>query len=205
MQRSLWQLAQPSPRGEGNSRVAVAFFGDGATEEGQFHESLNFAALSKLPVLFVCENNWHSSHLRLEDRRPADNILDLARAHGLAAERVDGNDVAAMQESAEQAVARARRGDGSTFIEARTYRWRGHVGPSWDIDVGIRPPDELNAWVQHDPIAIVERFLGEAHEAAIRSNRDTVRAEVDEAWRVAEVAPYPEVTSATDFVFTRSL
>ena len=127
--------------------VAVSFFGDGAMEEGGTQESLNMAALYRLPVVFVCENNFYASHLGLLERRAADNIVDLAAAHGLAGERVDGNDVEAVHRAAARAVARARSGDGPTMLECRTYRWRGHVGPSWDMDVGVKRKDELQEWL----------------------------------------------------------
>jgi len=136
----------------GESRVAVAFFGDGAVEEGHFHESMNLAAVYRLPVLFVCENNFYASHMALLQRRAKDNILEAAHVHGLAGERLDGNDAVLVFEKAREAVRRARNGEGPTLLECRTYRWRGHVGPSWDMDVGVQRKDELKDWLGRDPI-----------------------------------------------------
>src|SRR5579872_5909202 len=146
----------------GDDRVSVAFFGDGATEEGHFHESMNMAAVYSLPVVFVCENNFYASHMGLMERRRADNIAKSADAHGMAGEAVDGNDIQAMVASAERAVSRARTGGGPTLIEARTFRWRGHVGPAWDMDVGVKRKDELKEWLPRDPVARARTLLVEA-------------------------------------------
>lgn len=143
----------------GETRVAVSFFGDGAVEEGHFHESLNLAAVYRLPVLFVCENNFYASHMALLQRRAKDNILDAAQTHGVAGERMDGNDAVLVLEKAREAVQRARRGEGPTLLECRTYRWRGHVGPSWDMDVGVQRKDELKEWLDRDPIKKIKNDL----------------------------------------------
>src|SRR5437016_2308922 len=126
-----------------DGRVSVSFFGDGAVEEGTFHESMNLAASRKLPVVFICENNLYSSHLELLERRAKDNIVETAAAHGMPGEVVDGNDAVAVWAAATRAVARARGGVGPTLLECRTYRWHGHVGPSLDMDVGVQRKDEL--------------------------------------------------------------
>lgn len=176
-------------------RVAVAFFGDGATEEGLFHEALNFAALKKLPVIFVCENNFYSSHLPLHERRPGDMLNRLAEPYGITSIRVDGNDVTAVYQAGEEAVRRARSGDGPTFLECRTYRWRGHVGPKWDLDKGgIREEGELQAWIAKCPIQKVEKLLieeGIVSPAELADVRARVADEVDAAIRFARESPYP--------------
>ena len=133
--------------------VSVAFFGDGATEEGHFHESLNLAAIRRLPVVFICENNLYSSHLGLFERRVVDDISEFGRAHGIPSSQIDGNDVAVVMNTAAEAVSRARTGGGPTLLECRTFRWRGHVGPAWDEDVGVKRSDELKEWLNKDPIA----------------------------------------------------
>ena len=120
-----------------DGRVSVSFFGDGAVEEGAFHESMNLAGSRTLPVIFVCENNFYSSHLHLLERRAKDNIVEVAGAHGMPGYVLDGNDALAVFAVAQEAVERARSGGGPTFLECRTYRWRGHVGPALDIDVGV--------------------------------------------------------------------
>jgi pyruvate dehydrogenase E1 component alpha subunit len=113
----------------GEDRVAVAFFGDGATNEGVFYECLNFAALRRLPVLFVCENNLYSTHLPIDECLADTDIARKASVFGLPGEKVDGNDVFAVAAAARTAVERARTGGGPALLECMTYRWRGHVGP----------------------------------------------------------------------------
>jgi pyruvate dehydrogenase E1 component alpha subunit len=177
-------------------RVAVTFFGDGATEEGHFHESLNLAGVNRLPVLFVCENNLYSSHMGIFERRLKDNITASASAHGIVGESVDGNDVAAVYRAAIAAVDTARRGGGPTLIECRTFRWRGHVGPGWDYDVGVKRSGEIETWRQRDPIARSADDLlkiglhdGELNEIRVRVDREVTDA-VDFARR--SLPPRPD-------------
>jgi pyruvate dehydrogenase E1 component alpha subunit len=177
----------------GTDAVAVSFFGDGAMEEGHFHESVNLAAVYRLPALFVCENNFYASHMQLLERRAADNIVETARAHGIPGVQLDGNDVTAVYAAAADAVARSRRGDGPTLLECRTYRWRGHVGPSWDTDVGVKRRDELKDWLPKDPIARARGRLersGVTPEAFDRMEEE-VRQEVAASLRFAQQSPYP--------------
>src|ERR1700722_11538243 len=135
------------------SRVAVAFFGDGALEEGHVHESMNLAALYRLPVIFICENNLYSSHLHWSERRIADNLDRAGDFHSIPGGRIDGNDLEAVYVAAAAAVAMARNGEGPSFLECRTFRWRGHVGASSDIDVGVERRGELAQWMGKDPLA----------------------------------------------------
>src|ERR1700683_1495761 len=114
-------------------RVAIAFFGDGTLEEGHVHETLNLSALYRLPLVLVCENNLYASHLHWSERRILDNLDRAGEFHGVPGERLDGNDVEAVFHGAARAVARARRGDGPTWLECRTFRFRGHVGPAADL------------------------------------------------------------------------
>jgi pyruvate dehydrogenase E1 component alpha subunit len=186
-----------------DGRVSVAFFGDGAIEEGHVHESMNLAAVYRLPVLFVCENNFYSSHMQLLERRVADNILDAATAHGISGARLDGNDVVAVYRAAVTAVARARRGEGPTLLECRTYRWRGHVGPSWDMDVGVKRKDELKDWLPRDPLAQVRARLpaeGISGAELDRMEQD-VRREVEDAVVFARESPYPDPATLLDHVY----
>lgn len=179
----------------GKNRVAVVFFGDGATEEGHLHETLNLAALYRLPLLFVCENNQYSSHLHWSGRRLKDNLSEAGDFHGVPGERVDGNDVRAVQSAAAVAVNRARAGGGPFFLEARTFRWRGHVGPSWDMDVGVRRRDELSEWIARDPIARIEPEV----EAA-PTIRHEVEMEIEQALRIARQAPLPDANRVMEHV-----
>lgn len=186
-----------------NGRVSVSFFGDGATEEGHFHESLNFAAVYKLPVLFVCENNFYSSHMSLLERRAADNIVESGCAHAMPSCRLDGNDAIAIHQSSGEAVVRARRGDGPTLLECRTYRWRGHVGPSWDMDVGVKRSDELSEWLPRDPVArmrseLVSRGVG---SEPIQQLEDEIRGDVEDAIDFARQSSYPDRRALHEHVF----
>jgi len=174
--------------------VAVAFFGDGATEEGHFHESLNLAALYRLPVLFVCENNFYSTHMPLSARRLKDNIVQAADAAGMPGVRLDGNDVLAVVDGTRQAVAQARAGAGPCLLECRTYRWRGHVGPAWDLEVGARRRSELDEWMPKDPILRLRRRLIEEGQSAneLDALEPAVRSEIEAAVTFARESPLPD-------------
>jgi TPP-dependent pyruvate/acetoin dehydrogenase alpha subunit len=179
----------------GTDDVSVAFFGDAAVEQGVMHESLAFAALRALPVLFVCENNLYATLTPLSQRQVSVDIWPRAGAHGLAAVGVDGNDVVAVYEAGRTAVARARRGEGPTFIEAKTYRWREHVGPNFDIDIGYRTQIELDDWIARDPLARLagtlekDGILTAAGRAALDAE---LEAEVSDAVSFAKASPFPE-------------
>ncbi|HET6944567.1 MAG TPA: thiamine pyrophosphate-dependent dehydrogenase E1 component subunit alpha [Gaiellaceae bacterium] len=139
--------------------VSVAFFGDGTTNIGAFHEALNLAAIWKLPVIFVCENNLYGEYSPLASTTPVERLADRASSYAMTAERVDGNDVLAMRDAVAAAAARARDGKGPTMLEALTYRQKGHSR----TDAGAyRPPGELDEWLARDPIARFERLLTEA-------------------------------------------
>lgn len=187
----------------GTGQIAVAFFGDGATDEGHFHESLTLAALYRLPVLFVCENNFYSTHLTMKERRAKDNIVESADLHGLSGERVDGNDVMAVQSAAQQAVQRARAGAGPTLLECRTYRWRGHVGPAADLEVGEDRRRELDEWRQRDPIARCRERLRAQGLSSERfeSLEAAVRDEVEEAVTFARQSPAPDDSELLHHVY----
>jgi pyruvate dehydrogenase E1 component alpha subunit len=184
-------------------QVSVSFFGDGATEEGHFHESVNFAALHRLPVIFVCENNLYSSHLHISERRPLDNIERIGGLYGIPGVRLDGNDVGAVCAAASAAVARARAGEGPSLLECRTYRWRGHVGPAWDTDVGVKRRDELKEWLPKDPVARARGQLLEmgTPPADLDAVERKVRAEIDTAVEDACRAPYPDERGLLDHVY----
>lgn len=190
-----------------DGKVSVAFFGDGATEEGVFHEALNFASLKKLPVIFVCENNLYSSHLRIEDRRPENNIHKSAEAHGMESIVVDGNNTLSVYLEAMKAVDKARSGLGPTLIECKTYRWRGHVGPSWDLNMNIRDKAELDSWMQRDPIEILSEEMIEDSQLTkqdLDSLKKMVSAEVDESVQFARKSPFPDVKELSRNVYSKS-
>ena len=184
--------------------VSVSFFGDGAVEQGTFHESMNFASLKKLPVIFVCENNFFSSHLPLLEQRAEDNIVDCAHAHAMPGIRLDGNNVIEVFLATREAVERARARKGPTLLECRTYRWRGHVGPSWDLDVGIRDREELEAWMAKCPIRSLERYLKERNclsDGEKQQIEAEVAQEVEEAVQFARASPYPVGREVSDHLF----
>ena len=187
----------------GDHRVAVSFFGDGATDEGHFHESMNLAAVYRLPVIFVCENNFYSSHIHLLEHRAEDNIFSVGETHGIPGIRIDGNDVEAVYQTSLEAVARARGGNGATLLECRTYRWRGHVGASWDLDVGVTRRDELKEWLSRDPIARARTRLVQMGVSVddLKRLEGDIRDEVDEAVILARDAPYPDASEVLTHVY----
>lgn len=143
-------------------RVAVAFFGDGAVGEGVLHEAMNFAAVRRLPVLFTCENNLYSTHLPISECRVKEDIAEIAAPCGVDGRAVDGNDVLAVLDMAAELVDGCRSGRGPGFLECKTYRLRGHVGPDDNIQgshTDIRSTEEIEAWRARDPIVSYRRLL----------------------------------------------
>jgi pyruvate dehydrogenase E1 component alpha subunit len=180
----------------GTDQVAVAFFGDGATNIGAFHEALNLAAVWKLPVLFVCENNLYMEYTPISAVTSVPNpAADRASAYGLPAVIIDGNDVIKVQETTKIAVDRARAGDGPTVIEALTYR---HYGHSRADPAKYRPADEVERWMKRDPLLVArQRLTGMGVDAA---DIDAIDARVAEAIKAAvqeaKDAPYPDPATA---------
>jgi pyruvate dehydrogenase E1 component alpha subunit len=183
-------------RMKGEKRVVAAFFGEGSTEEGIFHESLNFASLKKLPVVFVCENNLYSVYSPLSVRQPPNRpITLLAKSHGIKTLKGNGNDVAATMRLAAEAARHARSGAGPVFLELTTYRWREHCGPSYDNDIGYRTPAEFEKWKKLCPIARLEKKLLTARiltPESIAAMKSEITAEIDAAFRFAKASPYPD-------------
>jgi len=190
----------------GEQRVSVPFFGDGATEEGHFHESLNLAAVYRLPVIFVCENNLYSSHMHISERRAKDNIYKSGEAHGMPGLSLDGNDVVAVYRATVDAVHRARKGEGPSLLECRTYRWRGHVGPSMDMDVGVKRSDELRDWLPKDPIVRTQTLLLDSgmKNARIDELEREIQLEIQNAIRFARESSYPPATELKNHVFVEA-
>jgi pyruvate dehydrogenase E1 component alpha subunit len=181
-------------------RVAVSFFGDGAIEEGHVHEAMNLAALYVLPVVFVCENNLYSSHMHWSERRASDNLQRAGEFHSIPGERVDGNDVSLVYEAARAAVGRARTGEGPSFLECRTFRWRGHVGASHDLDVGVKRRGELDEWIARDPIQRVEAALASHGVSDLDWRRAEIGAEIERALEAARRAPGPHPKRVVEHV-----
>jgi len=178
----------------GDSQVSVAFFGDGATDQGAFHESLNFAALKQLPVLFVCENNYYATNSPLSARQPHPDIYLRAAGYGIPGVSLDGNDVLAVYQAAQEAVHRGRRGDGPTLLECKTYRWKGHVGPDCDWEKGCRPREELTGWMNRCPIESLRKKLiawGVADQEWYHQLLEEVDARLDQAIQFARDSAFP--------------
>ena len=171
-----------------NAAVAVSF-GDGAVEEGVFHETLNFAALRKLPVLFVCENNLYATNTRIECRQAQTEIYRRAESYGLPGVRVDGNDVSAVYEAASSAVARARKNEGPTLIECMTYRYLEHCGVHEDLELGYRTEQEIKKWHDNDPLKKAAGFVGEKERRLMESE---ISAAIDAAFAYAKNSPFPQ-------------
>jgi TPP-dependent pyruvate/acetoin dehydrogenase alpha subunit len=171
--------------------VAVAFFGDGATNQGYFHECLNFAAVAALPVVFVCENNLYGEFTPMAHVTAGGDIAARAQAFGVPSGQVDGNDLWAVHEAAVVAVARAREGRGPTLLECRTYR---HYGHSKGDPATYRPRDEVERWMAHDPLAVArERLLADGVTAErLEDVEQAAQARVDAAAAAALAAAYPD-------------
>jgi TPP-dependent pyruvate/acetoin dehydrogenase alpha subunit len=179
-------------------RVAVSFFGDGATEEGVFTESLNFAALHKLPVLFVCENNYYAIHTPITRRWASNRLCERVETYGIPAYQVDDGNILKLRALAAAVVERLRRGEGPVFIEARTYRWREHVGPNEDFDQGYRARDDLQPWLKDDQVEYVGRMLPGERRAGIDSE---IERALTDAVAFAESSPYPTIEALHTNVF----
>ena len=190
---------------DGGKDIGVAFFGDGACEEGVLHESLNLAAIYGLPMLFVCENNQYSSHLDISLRQPSDRLARYAEAHRVRSEVVDGNDVTAVARVATRLVNAARADCEPAFLEAITYRWRGHVGPKEDLDVGVRRSmSHLEAWKRRDPIHRLEQALldsGSTSPLQLAALHAAVQERVQECAGRALNAPWPPERALLDSVY----
>jgi TPP-dependent pyruvate/acetoin dehydrogenase alpha subunit len=183
---------------EGKGRVVACFFGDGATEEGVFAESLNFAALKRLPVLFVCENNQYAIHTHTSRRWATDQLCARAATYGIPAEQVPDGDVLRIRERAAKAYAAMREGGGPAFLECRTYRWREHVGPGEDYDAGYRRRAELEEWQRRDQIPRLAAMLESSGRGAIDA---AIEAEIAAAIDFAEKSPFPPVEQLKTDVF----
>ncbi len=171
--------------------VVASFFGDGASEEGVFAETLNFASLKSLPVLFVCENNGYAIHTSQAKRQGRPDIAARAEAYGISADRLDGNDVTGLVRRTEEVLADLRAGAGPHFFEVKTYRWREHVGPGRDFALGFRKEAEAEPWVANDPVQRLAAMLRVEERTGIERE---VEAEVAEAFRFAEASPFPDAS-----------
>ena len=179
---------------EGRGDATVCFFGDGAAAEGEFHEALNIAAVWKLPIVFVCENNQYAANNAVGVQHPRVDIAAHAAAYDMPGVIADGNDALEVHAATREAIARARRGDGPTLLECKTYRWHFHAMRAKPLPDN-RPAGEIDTWRARDPIARLERHvLGQALLSAeeIAAMRAGVKAELDAAVAFAEQSPFPD-------------
>jgi pyruvate dehydrogenase E1 component alpha subunit len=194
---------------QGNDRVAVAFFGDGASNEGVFHESLNLAAIWKLLVIFLCENNQYTVTSSFKVMVATENISDRAAGYDIPGVLVDGQDVIAMYEVVSQAVARARAGHGPSLIEGRTYRYLDHsLGLGRIVRAPYRTEDEVELWKQRDPIPLFTAQLlaqGIATQAEIDQMDATVLQEIEEALEFARQSPFPDPAKLFEDMFANPI
>lgn len=175
----------------GTDNVALTFFGDGAARQGMLHETFNLAMLWKLPVIFICENNNYAMGTSVERTSNVIDIYKLADAYDMPADSIDGMDPEAVHDGVARAVNRARKGDGPTLIEIKTYRYKGH---SMSDPQKYRSKDEVEAYKERDPIETVKKKLLEGFavpEADIEAINERVRLEVEECVRFAEESPFP--------------
>jgi pyruvate dehydrogenase E1 component alpha subunit len=185
----------------GTDNVVACFFGDGASNQGTFHEAINMAAIWKLPVIFVCENNVYAMGTRQSTVMLVKNIADRAIAYGISGVAVDGNNVLAVYEAAQKAVERARKGEGPTLVECKTYRHKGHsrIDPA-----KYRPKEEVEEWLHKDPIKRFKEKLLQTNallEAEIQRIEKEVSTEIEEAVKFAMESPYPFAEEALEGVY----
>ena len=175
---------------QGKRSIVVSFFGDGAIDEGVFHESMNFAVLKKLPIIFICENNFYAIHTHQLQRHGNPNIWERARSYGMPAQRIENNDIFKIYERVSEAVKALRQGEeGPFFFECMTYRWKEHVGPNDDFHLGYRTEKERAPWVKNDQVQKVAALIKPKRRQRIESQ---VEKEIKEAFEFAERSPFPK-------------
>ena len=190
----------------GNDTVSVAFFGDGTTNIGAFHEAANMAAALRLPVLFVCENNEYAEYTARERTMAIKDVAERAAAYGMPGTIVDGMDARAVYDATRQALETIRAGEGPSFLECKTYRYFNHHGIQ-TLGMKYRSDDEVAEWRQRDAIDALERVMltdGLATESEIEAARSAVQAEVDAAIEFAESSPLPDPSELLDNVYTET-
>lgn len=188
-------------RYQGSDRVTAVFFGDGTVGRGEFHESLNLAAVWKLPIVYVCANNLYAIATHIRDRHPVEDLAEMVVGYQIPADVVDGNDVMAVYSSMCRAVAHARSGQGPYFLEYKTYRWQGHFSGD---PASYRPAEEVEYWKERCPIRRLREHLlaaGLASPAELAALEERARSVVEDAVRFAEESPYPAETEALADLF----
>jgi TPP-dependent pyruvate/acetoin dehydrogenase alpha subunit len=185
----------------GTDQVVLCFLGDGASNRGTFHEGVNLAACWSLPVVYVIENNMYAEKTRISDTSRVPNLADRASSYGIPDVTIDGNDVIAVYEAVSEAVARARRGEGPTVVECKTYRWHGHY--EGDLQT-YKPKEEAEEWQKKDPIPDFRKRLIEmevlTQQDAEKIGRD-VNEEIESAVKYARESPFPAPEETLEDVF----
>jgi acetoin:2,6-dichlorophenolindophenol oxidoreductase subunit alpha len=188
----------------GSDRVAVSFFGDGGMNQGVVHESMNLAAIWSLPVVFVCENNGYAISASIKEMAAIERLADRARGYGMPGDVVDGMDVLAVREAGRKAVERARRGDGPTLLECRTYRFVGHFTAEKARGIKYRTDEEIAEWRQRDPVDTFPAWL-ERQEGITAADTEAVRRDVeatlDDAIAFGRQSPFPDPDEALDGMY----
>ena len=186
-------------------QISCVFLGDGAVEEGVFYESVNFAAVRKLPVLFICENNLYSVYSHLSVRQPQGrSIAKMVEAMGINVATGAGSELLSCNQIMMDAVNAVRTGRGPYFLEFSTYRWREHCGHNFDNDIGYRTQDEFLAWQERDPLTHLERALSQSEpevQLAVNNIKSAIKTEVQATFETAEAAPFPAASEAYQDVY----
>ncbi|MDO8512139.1 MAG: thiamine pyrophosphate-dependent dehydrogenase E1 component subunit alpha [bacterium] len=178
----------------GEPSVTAVFFGDGATEEGVLHESMNFAVLHQLPIIYICENNLYSVYTPLNERQSKRKIVDIASAHGLQTLEGNGNDAYEVYSKTTTAVTQIRSGKGPHFLEFSTYRWREHCGPNFDNNIGYRSEEEFKNWKKNDPLEKIEQYALNncfINDSELKNTKTAIAQEIEAALIYAKQSAFP--------------
>lgn len=195
-----------SSKMQNKNNITIVFFGDAAVEEGIFHESLNFASLKKLPVLFVCENNLYSVQTPLADRQPKREIYLVGKAHAIESHQEDGNDVIKVYERTEESIEKIKASEGPVFLEFLTYRWREHCGPNYDFNLGYRTEAEFLRWKNRCPLEwLKKRMLNDKiiSNGQIDKMVGEIENEIEEAVSFAKASPFSDKNALYQHVYSK--
>lgn len=189
----------------GLKNITTVFFGDGAVEEGVFHESMNFASLKQLPIVFICENNFFSVYSPLSVRQPTGReIFELAKSHGIVSMHGDGNNVLEVYHLMTTAIKIIKGKNGPVFIELKTYRWREHCGPYYDNNLGYRKEEESNEWKNRCPIESYSQFLvakGYCTHDDVKMMKNQILQNIRQAFDFARESPFPSEKQLMENVY----
>tara|TARA_B100000795_G_scaffold262677_1_gene240867 strand:+ start:714 stop:1715 length:1002 start_codon:yes stop_codon:yes gene_type:complete len=188
-----------------SSNIVTVFLGDGATEAGVFFESLDFASLKNVPILFVCENNLYSVYSQLDVRQaPGRNLSALAESHGIKSFTGDGNNIDQVSELSKEAIEYIKSNNAPAFMELDTFRWLEHCGPNGDDDLGYRKKGELDYWITRDPISSYKARMIKTHQLTdqqIIKKTEVISTEIDEAFKFAKESPFPDQSVLNQHIY----